>query len=149
MGMEIYGILEELKQRYGLRKNDILIIQALLEKDLTAEQICEQTKIPMGRIYTFLNALLPTGLIEKKSGTPACYSAQNIEERILNFLMLKREEMIKKEDDIIARLERIKKLENVKTLVGPGDLNDFLIQQMAADRKYSKQISVAGSVPFI
>ena len=82
----IDDIFSELKKGYNLKKNHMNIIKLLSVEECTADEICERTTIPKGRIYNLLNELIEMRLLERKSGVPAVYSMGDPESRILDFL---------------------------------------------------------------
>lgn len=79
-------IVHEITKRYFLSSFEENILLALENKELTAVNICELTKIPKGRIYYFLNLLIEKKLIEKNDKNPATYSTKDFEEKVSDFL---------------------------------------------------------------
>ncbi len=109
-------LLQVLQSEFNLTKKDTTIISELVKNKMTAENLCSLTKIPKGKIYTFLNKLLELKLIEKSSDFPATYSVPNLEQKMLDFLNEEFGQFTKKQ----KRLTDLLREENT-------DLGDFEI----------------------
>ena len=103
--MNYSKILDELKVYFGVKENEVLIIRSIIEKPLTADQICSFTNIPKGRIYDFLNRLVRMKLIEKAGSKPSKYTIKDFEGGIKKFLEIAREKEQLKEAEVRALLE--------------------------------------------
>lgn len=114
--MNIIRIINELKERFNLKKNHVSILKVLIDDDLPADDIAEKTNISMGRIYNLLNELIEKKLIDKVGGTPAIYSIKNIEKNIVRFLDKDFQNYISKQNTIISLIEEKTRLEEVKIL---------------------------------
>ena len=62
--MKYQELMHELSHSFGIKNNEVLIVQALIGRELTADQICAITGIPKGRVYDFINRLLRLKLIK-------------------------------------------------------------------------------------
>jgi len=105
MDMDNKRVFDELEKEFGLRKNHILILDALSKDDYTADKLAKETGIPMGRIYEFLNDLLGWKLIDKKSGYPALYRVDNLERKVLDFIRKQHELNLEKEKRLLRLVE--------------------------------------------
>ena len=102
------SIFEKLLEDYGLRENHILIMKAVQDKELTAEEICSKTGIPRGRVYEFLNFLVDNKLIKATGTHPNLYTAKPLTKRVREFLTIKFQEQIDKEKLIESLMENDK-----------------------------------------
>ncbi len=125
--MAIQQLIESLKSKFGLKDRHILILKALQERELTAPKICKATSIPIGRIYEPLNELLAFGLIEKGNKKPTHYHMHRPEEKVLNYLKYKHDELIAKENDILEGLERIESKQQIDFIDNKKDYSFALI----------------------
>ncbi|MBI5884464.1 hypothetical protein HZB89_00010 [archaeon] len=76
--MDISRLESFLKDDLKLSKKQVEIINALSRQDLTAPELCKTAKVPLGRIYSYLNELIRLELAEKTSGVPSRYSIKSI-----------------------------------------------------------------------
>lgn len=97
-------LLQLLQSEFKLTKKDTLIISTLTKKKMTAEELCNATKIPKGKIYTFLNKLLEMKLVEKTLDFPATYAVPNLEQKMLDFLNEEFERFTKKQKQMVDLL---------------------------------------------
>lgn len=102
--MEFRRIADKLEQDFGLKENHIRIIEALNEKNLTADEICQKTKIPKGRVYDFLNELIERHLVQKEDGRPSLYGIKDLKQSILDFLKYEFENNSRKESELLSLL---------------------------------------------
>lgn len=98
------NFFDELKKRCELNEKQILILKSLRNSDLTAKKISAKSKIPLGRLYDYINELLSYGLIEKKGKKPCFYSIDNIDEKIRNFMKSKFEKVLTDEVAVLSML---------------------------------------------
>lgn len=134
--MEFSKIILELKNSFSLRKNHVLILEALEKENLTADEICSKTGIPKGRIYELLNFLLSSGLIEKGKGTPAYYSMMNPQENVRNFLKKKFDENVEKQTQVMALLEEKSEIEEIKAITGVEEFCFALMEALKRDNNF-------------
>jgi len=120
--MDTKKLFVELEQNFGLRKNHILILDALTKDDYTAEALVKDTGIPMGRIYEFLNDLLEMKLIEKKPGYPAGYTIGDLNQRVLDFARHQTDVVIAKEQKLVSLIETEKETEQTNYISGKEEL---------------------------
>lgn len=102
--MEHSRIVELLKANYDFRENHVLILKALEIEDLTADEVCQATKIPKGRIYDFLNFLLEKNIIVTNGKHPKAYSFKSVSENVREFLQIKFQQTVKDEAHIKSML---------------------------------------------
>jgi len=140
-------VLEELKQGFGLKSKHILILEALYEKKLGAEEICKTTNIPQGRIYAYLNELLEMRLINRTPKKPYSYSLENIRDNVTHFLKLRLDDLARKQERIIDIIEEKNPLEEIE-IVNNGDEFAFKLMQIIAETSQLKTIVRHGSLPF-
>jgi len=122
MYMDAKRIFEELEYDFGLRKNHILILEALNKDDYTADKLAKDTNIPMGRIYEFLNDLLKWRLVEKESGHPSVYKIGDLRERVLDFLRVQTGDVIAKERKLVGLISEEKEIEQTTIVNGREEL---------------------------
>lgn len=87
-------MLEENLSQFGLRKNHIRVIKFLLdnpEKEFTAKDISHEVKIPISRIYQYINYLIKRGLINKNVGSTLKYSIKDPQIQFSQFFAIKRD----------------------------------------------------------
>lgn len=104
--MQLSVVLDELKEKFHLKESHIAILEALKEKDLTADDICSRTKIPKGNIYELLNELMHVNLIKKIKGIPSVYSGKDIKKNTIDFLKHCFDDLINKEMSIMNLLDK-------------------------------------------
>ncbi len=109
-------ILSVLKRDFGLRKNHILILEALQQSDNTAEALSRSTGIPLGRIYGFLHFLESETLIDKSPQHPAVYSFQHKQEKLNDFLLHRFDRFLDAEAAIAHLLEKQNLKEETKVI---------------------------------
>ena len=63
-------LIKELGENFNLSGKELMILESLLNQNLSSEQISDKTKIPLGRIYSYLNNLVKLKLIEKQTQLP-------------------------------------------------------------------------------
>jgi len=146
--MDTKRIFSELEQNFGIRKNHIIILEALAKDDYTAEALVKDTGIPMGRIYEFLNDLLEMKLIEKKPGYPAKYSIGRFEDRILDFLKRHSESSLDMEKKLIGLLESEKESEAISLITGRDQLA-FETMRNTQESMETKSIVMHETLPSI
>ncbi|MFC1698030.1 helix-turn-helix domain-containing protein, partial [Nanoarchaeota archaeon] len=131
--MHYQKVFEEMKNSFGLKQNHIGILNYLLYEDLAAGSISKKTKIPLGRIYDFLNDLINWRLIAKKRGKPAKYTMQDPKMRILDFLKRQSDNFAEKELKVTEML-RDEGGEDIEVI---NDSNQFTFALMKALAKYN------------
>jgi sugar-specific transcriptional regulator TrmB len=132
-------ILEELKNAFNLKKNHILILQLLSSEECTADEICDRTGIPKGRIYNLLNELIDMHLIERRKGVPAVYNMNKPTERILDFLKYDFSNEVRKQTKIISLLEKKTRVERVE-IMNDNKTYDYNIIAQLVDAKWVKVV---------
>jgi hypothetical protein len=114
-------LLLTLKRGYGLKENHIFILKVLKSKDLNADEICDKTKIPKGRIYEFLNYLIHTRLIIKQLGSPAKYSIENLNQKLVDFAENQLNKELEKRSKLISLIDRDKTKSEFKVFTDPEE----------------------------
>ncbi len=95
-----------LKAEFGLKKPALAILDYLMERErATADKICGQTNVPLGRIYEHLNWLVKNKLIKKTSGHPAEYYTDDIKANLLDFAHLQHKNLVAKEGLLFSKLD--------------------------------------------
>jgi len=140
-------IIKELATEFDLRSKHLLILDALYDEDLSAHIVSKKTKIPMGRIYDFLNDLLEYGLIEKTSKKPALYTMKNPGEKITNFLKFKFDKLVEKENRILDLMQKKQTIESLE-MIHSGDEFTFKQIQLLSECKAIRTVVRHGSIPF-
>ena len=84
--MSFSDILEILRRYGNFRDNHLLIIRALLNAEMSAEELCRSTGIPKGRIYEFLNYILDNRIVLAKGKHPKKYYIDSPQDSIARFL---------------------------------------------------------------
>ena len=145
--MNLDKILLELKDGFGLKNQHIEILKALQFGALSAEKICEQTTIPVGRIYAFLNELLSFSLIQKTNKKPYVYWMEHPKENILHFMKSKFDIFVKNEHKVMKLLEekeQIKQVEHVDT----SNTFMFTYMKMLGQCENIHAVAISNSLPF-
>jgi predicted transcriptional regulator len=142
---EVYG---ELEKEFGLRKNHLLILKALESEALTADQLCDKTKIPKGRIYDFLNTLIERKLISKREGAPAVYEMKDLRKAVSDFLEHSFDDFVKRETRLLERLGGGAGQESISIL---ANMDDFNLSFARAIRENDSMTCVMScpSVPYV
>ena len=104
--MEVDRVIGKLQENFRLKANEVLILRAVKDNELSAAQICHKTGIPKGRIYDFLNSLLKSGLIKKTMNVPYKYGVGDFKKNVLDFLKKKEDEFQRKEEFLRNTLEK-------------------------------------------
>ncbi len=74
---------------FGLKKNHLKLLNFFLhnpDRDLTAKEVSKHVKIPVSRIYIYLNELVRLKLLNRKLQNKAFFSLTEPETRFRNFL---------------------------------------------------------------
>ncbi len=131
----------------GFHKYHLLIIDSLLNQKKTAKQVSEEKKIPMGRIYDFLNQLIEEGIVEYEIITPTVYYINDFEKKLVNYLDNFFLEKIKKQNELF---EAIKTTKPVVKPIYTTNYFDKVVdkERMAKNVKFIKKIRRDTSYPF-
>jgi predicted DNA-binding protein YlxM (UPF0122 family) len=140
-------LLDELEKRFNLTKFESSIIMSLKDQDLSADEICDTTNIPKGRIYQFLNNLVDKKLIEKIEKNPALYSTVNFPEKVSDFLDDKLMETRLFEKEAISLLNRTKP-EETAIISNSGEYKHNVLK-ILKESNHVDIIQKNGSIPFI
>lgn len=141
-------LLEELVKLYGLKKNYFVILESLLEKDLTAEEILKKTSVSSGRIYRLLKELETMGLIEKIPGKPAFYSNRNFPKKVRNFLSYSFDHQVNKQIGINNLLNSFEEGTNAEIIYGSKEKYDLEILEILKSGKWVKILHKDLSFPW-
>ncbi|MBI2147175.1 ArsR family transcriptional regulator [Candidatus Woesearchaeota archaeon] len=98
-------LYSQLKANFGLKDKHVLIMKALYQHELRAEDICKATHIPQGRIYDYLNFLVENGLVERSHKKPFLYSIKDLRKSVIWFTKQKIDGMVQSQDEIIGRFK--------------------------------------------
>jgi len=145
--MDTKKLFAELEQNFGLRKNHILILEALTKDDYTADRLVTDTKIPLGRIYEYLNDLLEMKLIEKKPGYPSSYAVEKLEDRILDFIKYQSISSLTKEKRLLNLLETEEESEIL--LITARDQLAFETMKLVQESNETKSLGMPETLPTI
>jgi len=148
MRMDAKRIFEELEKDFGLRKNHIIILEALSKDDYTADKLSKDTGIPMGRIYEFLNDLLKWRLVEKQKGYPATYRVGDLKERVLDFLRFQTDDVISKERKLVGLISEEKEVEQTTIINGREELA-FMTMKTTLESRRVRSIVKHETIPTI
>ena len=148
MYMDAKRIFEELEKEFGLRKNHILVLEALNKDDYTADKLSKDTGIPMGRIYEFLNDLLKWRLAEKVSGHPSVYRIGDLRERVMDFLRVQTDGVIAKERKLIGLISEEKEIEQTTIINGREELA-FMTMKTTQESSMVRSIVKHETIPTI
>jgi len=88
----VYNIAVNELTQFGLKKNHIKLINFFLHhigRELTAKEISKHVKIPISRIYIYLNDLVKFKLLDRKFHSKALFSLTEPESRFKEFLQRK------------------------------------------------------------
>lgn len=147
MGVTTDQILSKLKDEYGLKEKDVLIIKAIRYEKATAEQICKITKIPLGRVYSYLNKLVSKGLIERTSKKPYYYVIKDFNKNIISFMKDTRHKFVKKEAEVL-KLMKGPGSEHIETIDTKEKFTQFHLN-IIAEGQIVKITGYHGSFPYI
>ena len=103
----MYNIAVNELMQFGLKKNHVKLLNFFLhhtDKDLTAKEISNHVKIPISRIYIYLNDLVKLNLLERKLLSRALFSLTEPESKFREFLQRKDTEMKELQGSIINNL---------------------------------------------
>jgi len=124
-------LLSLLKSEYNLKSNHLKILKVLETKKLNAYEISAATKIPMGRIYSFLNEMVEKDLILKDSTKQkAIFYIDNIERRLRSFVDLQATEILEKKARLIRTIENEKTNVNIHVIKNPVE---YYLERMKLD----------------
>lgn len=140
-------ILEELKKNFHLKKSHIVIMQLLSEEKATADEICERSQIPKGRVYGLLNELINMHLIDKNESLPAVYSMKDLQENVFDFLQYDFSKEVKKRSNLLSLLNKETDEERV-AMVGTHEDYDYEVIAMITEANWLKIINRDLSVPW-
>ena len=138
-----HDILSLLESEFGLKNNHLLILEALQHKEKTAVSLVEDTGIPLGRIYGFLNDLEYQRLIHKTSSHPAFYSFHHKKKMIHEFITSKFNHLLDIGAKINSQLEDIEKEESTTVI---NNSNEFVLSSYSMlHQEHSIKILVRSS----
>jgi sugar-specific transcriptional regulator TrmB len=140
-------IIKKLATEFHLKNQQLLILEVLFNTDLSAQEISKKTRIPLGRIYDFLNSLISFGLIEKTTKKPSLYSMKNPNEKITSFLKYKFDMLVEKENRILNLIQKKQNLDNLE-IIHSGDEFTFKQLQLLSECKEIRTVVRHGSIPF-
>jgi predicted transcriptional regulator len=140
-------VFEELREGFGLSDKHVLILNSLHEKDLDARQICHLTKIPKGRFYNYINDLISFRLLEKSEKKPYKYSMKNADDKIMDFLKYRFDNLVDREKRVVEMMEKKAQKENIE-LVHSGDEFTYKLLQLMDETMKMENIVRHGSIPF-
>ncbi len=140
-------VFQELKKSYGLKGQHIDILSCLQHTDLSAEEISRQTKISLGRLYSFLNALSGWGLIERQGRKPFVYSMQPPQERILHFMKHHFDEQVQKQSKIMDLLEEKDRVQDLE-IIESSEKFSYNMMRLLSEAKHFNSIARHTSFPF-
>lgn len=141
-------LIKELGESFDLNGKELLILEALMRNSLSANKISEETKIPLGRIYEYLNNLINLKLIEKSEKKPYKYSIENLDQNIIEFLRHKFDDMVEKQNKVMSLIEHKSQDFDEIDIVASGDDFSFRTVQLVGEARYIKNVVRHGSVPF-
>lgn len=145
--MNIEKIFETLKKDFDFRDNEILILKALQEKDMTADEICKKTGIPKGRIYEFLNMLVEKQIAKKIQEKPAFYTAKNLKQNVYDFMKYNFDLLTNTEAEIINAIEDEETSEKIEMITNTDEYFVKLRKAIVEDDDF-KMIERRLSIPF-
>ncbi len=120
--MDIDRVLQLAEKNFNFRLNNQLIIKALYNKgQMTADEICDETGVPRGRVYEYLNELVEKNLIVKTSKQPFRYYIDSMEQRAVEYSANSLMRALKKQENLI------KKLKVKDSLIPLSNLSDKII----------------------
>lgn len=144
--MDLDKALDELKQGFGLKDKQVQIIKALERWPLTAEQLSKQTKIPLGRIYTYLNELVDLKLLEKTTKKPHFYEIKDIHRSLANFIKHRSDQLVHSRARVLELLKE-QGTESQVELIDSREKYSLLHLDMIAESKFTKVVPPHGSFP--
>lgn len=92
LSIRLYNIAVNELAQFGLKKNHIKLVNFFLhhiDKELTAKEVSKDVKIPVSRIYIYLNDLVKLKLVDRKFHSKALFSLTDPESRFREFLQRK------------------------------------------------------------
>jgi len=145
--VETDQILRKLQKHYGLKEKEVLIISALQFNKAPADEICEKTKIPVGRVYAYLNNLVSKGLIERTSKKPYIYEIHNFNRNVISFMKHSRDTLIRRETEVL-KLMRGSSSEHIETLDTKEQFTQYHLNIIAEGQRI-QIVCVTDSFPFL
>lgn len=104
--MEHETIFAKLKQTYGLKEKHILLLRALCDGTARpAEALTKNAKIPLGRVYAYLNDLVRMQLVERTERKPFKYVIANFNRAIINFMHSRMTEYLHTESEVLGLMK--------------------------------------------
>ena len=104
--------------RFGLKKNHIKLVNFFVNNvgvEFTAKEVSRHVKIPISRIYTFLNELVRFSIVDRKNHNKAVFSLTDPESRLKEFLHKKEAETKELQTSIINSLRSLS-IQNFTTI---------------------------------
>lgn len=145
--MDIDRLLFELKEGFGLKDKHIQIIKTLQNWPLTAEQISKQAKIPLGRVYGYLNELRTHKLIERTPKKPYFYEVKDLNKSIIDFMKHRSDEMVQTKSRVMDLMKGMGKAEHIE-LVDSKERYSIFHLDVLSESKDIKIITHHASFPF-
>ncbi len=145
--MELDKIFLELQDGFGLKNQHIEILKALQFEALSAEKICDTTKISPGRIYLFLNELLDSGLIQKTPRKPYVYWMENPKEKIITFMKNRFDTFVKNEHRVIQLLEEKENIHHIEHIDTSSQFV-YVYMKMLHQCNEVYALAISNSLPF-
>ena len=96
--------------QFGLKKNHIKLMNFFLQnigKELAARELSSQVRIPVSRIYVYLNDLVKFGLLDRKFHEKAMFTLTEPETRLREFLLSKDVEIKEMQKGILDSLRAV------------------------------------------
>ncbi|MBW2999997.1 winged helix-turn-helix domain-containing protein [Candidatus Woesearchaeota archaeon] len=146
--METDQVFKKLKEEFRLKNKHILILKALQFKDLSAESLSKKTKIPLGRIYSYLNELADSGLIKRTNKRPFVYIASDLERNIINFMKKRIDNLVKSEAEVIGLMKETGS-EQIDIISNQEKFTFAHIRLLSEAKKSIKITAIHGSFPFL
>jgi len=140
-------VFEKLRA-FGLKDRHLSVLEILSpNKHLSAHEICSLTKIPRGRIYEVLNFLLSYELISRSEKKPYVYHLDMLRERISDFLQVKFDELLHKQNEILTLLST-KQNYSIDVV---HSAEEFAMHQLKifSDGREQWDVVRSGSIPFV
>ncbi len=99
------GVYHSLRKEFGLKDKHIAIIKELGSRELAAEELCRKARIPTGRIYEYLNALVEHGIVKKSAQRPFKYSIPDLKRSIVRFTQNRIDDMMRMQSEMMVGLQ--------------------------------------------
>ncbi|MBI4043665.1 MAG: hypothetical protein HY393_02565 [Candidatus Diapherotrites archaeon] len=137
-------VFDLLKADFDLKDQHVQILKVLMHGNFAAEDVAQKTNLPMGRIYGYLNDLVSWQLIEKRFH-PSMYSAENLDQRVTDFLDRQYQLLNRKRESL---LEELSLPEKVEIFTNVDEFKDKFYGFLK-DSTFSYYVDVGTAVPLI